>query len=356
MRKLLVLWMVIFVVACHQEPTLTNPTTVVPKPSTIISQKGYFTFLNSTGIYISDSFQNKAAKNLIDVFLRSANFRYTMLEGESLTGVNFINKGKFKEGAYQLIITEQRIDIVTNNESGAFNAVQTLIQLLSKDIFKVDSGITEWHVPCLKIIDQSKQAKRIVRLGNQYNFIDKKRMKKIINLLALHKINGIEIEMIDKNGWKLFFKNLPFRLKRSTYYSKEDYLELKTYAADRNITLTPIINLTDEISAITLESLQCKPVLIKGDRFTHVKKECAYFLPLNKNVIIENKINFTASDYSHCNGYQSHYLDNETKVNLMVNQLLQQHQISSQKSEGLQVNPTQIHLQKYLKKIATQLW
>lgn len=170
---------------------------------------------------------------------------------------------------YILIIKADGIAIHANTRAGEFYALQTLHQLLP--ISNTDTAI----LPCLKITDSPRFAWRGLHLDESRHFFGKAFVKKTLDLLAMLKMNVFHWHLTDDQGWRIEIKKYPklteigawrddkraepwnyfqyaTTLGKPSYggfYTQDDIKEIVKYAADRNITIVPEIDLPGHSAA-----------------------------------------------------------------------------------------------------------
>lgn len=158
---------------------------------------------------------------------------------------------------YTLKCTEQGVTIVAAKPAGVFHGVQTLRQLLPATLEsrgKVD-GVA-WQVPCVSIEDRPRFKWRGYLIDPARNFRTKDELKRYIDLLALHKMNIMQIHLTDDQGWRVEIKKYPKLVETGSrlpdyggrkgegwFYSQADVRELVAYAASRYVTLVPEIEM-----------------------------------------------------------------------------------------------------------------
>jgi hexosaminidase len=177
------------------------------------------------------------------------------------------NKTLGNEG-YILDITAARINISANKPAGLFYAMQSLLQLLPREVesgVKVEQG--NWIVPCVKITDYPRFGWRGLMLDVSRHYFPKESVKKYIDQLAKYKMNVFHWHLTDDQGWRIEIKSLPeltrigaWRAPRmgawwtreprapnepttyGGYYTQEDVKEIVKYAQERFVTIIPEID------------------------------------------------------------------------------------------------------------------
>ena len=176
---------------------------------------------------------------------------------------------------YELIVTEDFVVIRAPGPAGLFYGVQSLLQLLPPRVLAAKpAGKGDWTVPCVSIEDQPRFKWRGLLLDVSRHFFTKGEVEQLMDLMALHKLNRLQMHLTDDQGWRIEIKKYPrltevgawrkgigFGLdpKASTaygpdgryggYYTQADIRELVAYGAARHITIVPEIEMPGHASA-----------------------------------------------------------------------------------------------------------
>jgi hexosaminidase len=171
-----------------------------------------------------------------------------------------------KEG-YMLLATPKGVVISANQPEGLFYGMQTLLQLLPKEIESKTATRMNWTIPGVKITDYPRFGWRGITLDVSRNFFSKEDVKKYIDQIARFKYNTFHWHLTDDNGWRIEIKSLPkltevgaWRVPRAGhfgqrsdpkpgeaatdggFYSQADIKEIIQYAQDRFVTIVPEID------------------------------------------------------------------------------------------------------------------
>lgn len=164
---------------------------------------------------------------------------------------------------YRLTILPERIEVTGGSYGGAFNAIQSLFQLLPAGIYAGNCPLPV-ELGCRKIVDAPAFDYRGMHLDVARTWMDGERLKRMIDLLAYHKINRLHLHLADDEGWRIEIRSHPelaeiggFRggdspiapvygkwdEKYGGYYTQQEMREIIRYAARRNIEIIPEIDL-----------------------------------------------------------------------------------------------------------------
>ena len=226
-----------------------------------------------------------------------------------------------KEG-YLLLINGSGITIKASDYGGAFYAIQTLEQLLD---YNSDNGTT---LPYIEIEDQPRFLYRGFMLDVSRHFFPLDFVKKQIDLMAHYKLNTFHWHLTDGPGWRLEIKQYPeltnigaWRTHETWkewwasprkyvkegskgayggYYTQEQARELIEYAAKKNITVIPEIEMpghSEEVMAI-YPHLSCTGTPYTSSEFCIGNEDTFIFI---ENVLDE-VIDLFPSEYIHIGG------------------------------------------------------
>lgn len=165
--------------------------------------------------------------------------------------------------AYRLESSTDTITISAKTERGLFYGVQSLLQLLPPAVYgdKVQTGL-ELKVPALVINDKpSMDRMRGLLVDISRHFRTKEELLKIIDSLAMHKLNTLEIHLTDVQGWRVELKAYP-KLTTigaignytdseapATFLTQEEVKEIVAYAKSRYVSIVPEIDMPGHMGA-----------------------------------------------------------------------------------------------------------
>ncbi len=150
---------------------------------------------------------------------------------------------------YELEVTPSQITVRAPKPAGLFYASQTVQQLL-----------TSRPTPLLRLVDRPRFRWRGLMLDEARHFFGKEFVKRVIDLLAQHKLNVFHWHLCDDQGWRLEIKKRP-RLtdvgawragngqRYGGFYTQADICEIVTYAQSRFVTVVPEIEMPGHATA-----------------------------------------------------------------------------------------------------------
>lgn len=235
---------------------------ILPSPISYQSAPGVFKITTSTALHFDPSFIQEAT--LFNQEMDGLLGKPLPLVGKVEQAIVLKKVGGLAPEAYQLRVTEGGIVIAASENAGLFYGLQSLKMLIPPTSWAAKQK--EINVPSAIVSDTPRFAYRSFMLDVARNFQTKQQVRKLIDLLALYKINTLHFHLNDDEGWRLEIPTLPELTevggKRghlqplhpsygsgstvgtfpgSGYYTKADFIELLKYAKARHVQVIPEI-------------------------------------------------------------------------------------------------------------------
>jgi hexosaminidase len=185
------------------------------------------------------------------------------------TVVLAIVPGLEREG-YTLTVAPDGVRIEGASAAGLFYGIQTLRQLLAPEVeWEAARGVAPLAVPALRIGDAPRYEWRGAMLDVARHFFGVDDVKRVVDLMALYKLNRLHLHLSDDQGWRI---DIPAWPRLATvggatevggtpggFYTLADYDEIVAYAADRFITVVPEIDMPGHThaAAVAYPELTC---------------------------------------------------------------------------------------------------
>jgi hexosaminidase len=145
---------------------------------------------------------------------------------------------------HSLTIDGHRITVRAVEPIGVARGLTTLIQLLAAT---PSTSAGEIFLPGARILDAPRYAWRGLSLDLARTFFTAQEIRRVIDLLALYKLNVLHLHLTDDQSWRL-----PVGRSASksdvTFYSAEDLRWLTAYALDRFVTIVPEVDTPGHVS------------------------------------------------------------------------------------------------------------
>lgn len=247
---------------------------IIPMPVKVTIQNGYFQLTNNTIIQTDNTVESKRVAQWLSKFIQTAT-GFNLSITEKNAGNNFILINRFKiidneigKEGYKLTVTSNDIKILANDEAGLFNAMQTMIQLLPKEIeSKIVQNNLLWKIPATTITDYPRFGWRGLMLDVTRHFLKPAEVKQFIDEMVRFKFNILHLHLSDDQGWRIEIKSLPALTKKGAwrverhgswrdrtapeegeattyggFYTQEEMKAIIQYALERNVQILPEID------------------------------------------------------------------------------------------------------------------
>jgi hexosaminidase len=157
--------------------------------------------------------------------------------------ITFLQTDLGQEG-YELEVTRDGIVIRASGKAGEFYAMQSLRQL----VYHAEGD----ELPCVKLSDHPKYAWRSFMIDSARQYQQVETIKGLLDRMALLKMNVFHWHLTDDPGWRIEIKAYPKLTEvgafvsngkeQHGFYTQEEIKEIVRYAAERNITIVPEID------------------------------------------------------------------------------------------------------------------
>ncbi len=308
-----------------QEKSLTER--LLPVPVSIKKGAGNFALNNKTTIHIlsTDASVNRTG-NFLAQKLKTTGFVIPVIKTSSQADnsikLSLKNDASLGNEGYKLEVSANGVNIMANKPAGLFYGMQTLLQLMPKEIEEknVVKNVS-WKIPACNITDYPRFGWRGLMFDVSRHFFTKEEVKQFIDDMVRYKYNLLHLHLTDDEGWRIEIKGLPkltevgaWNVKRVGYfgtfappapdeprtyggfYTQDDIKEIVKYAKDRFVDILPEIDVPGHsLAAIAAyPELSCsagqgpKPEVSSGQNIkdwdTHTALIDDNLCPANENV------------------------------------------------------------------------
>ncbi len=251
-----------------------SPPTIIPAPLKMTLGKGVFKVTENTRVF-SDKGSQATANYLAERLRIVTGFPIQLAKGKFSSDDILITmrdaNGSLGEEGYTLVVVSNGVVIRATTASGSFQGVQSLLQLFPPQAFaKTKVEGVAWELPVVQIEDQPRFKWRGMMLDVGRHFIPKDDVKRMIDAMALHKLNKFHWHLTEDQGWRIEIKKYPkltevgaWRASSPPYgdrnandgqrhggfYTQEEVREVVAYAAARHITIIPEIEMPGHAAA-----------------------------------------------------------------------------------------------------------
>lgn len=253
---------------------------VIPYPAEVEQRDGFFGFSPEVVLFAGEPETIALAEEMAERWESVLGYKLktgTNLSESPAAGI-FISLQKTYETAlgdegYRLSIGKDRVELKANTPAGIRNGLETISQLLDAN--------DEKQLPCAEITDYPRFVYRGMHLDVSRHFHPIEFIYKVIDFLAMHKMNVFHWHLVDDQGWRLEIKKYPkltevgaWRVPMPDkhwddrpltndrgnaiyggFYTQGEVKKVVAYAAARNVTIIPEI----EMPAHVMSALAAYP-------------------------------------------------------------------------------------------------
>jgi hexosaminidase len=159
---------------------------------------------------------------------------------------------------YSLDIDEHRIALGAVEPVGVARGLSTLVQLL---VTTASAGANEALLPGARLLDGPRYAWRGLSLDVARTFFTLDEVRRVIDLLALYKLNVLHLHLTDDQGWRLAVgRSAQDSQLDGAFYNAADLRALAAYAEARFVTIVPEVDTPGHTSAL----VRMRPELNSG--------------------------------------------------------------------------------------------
>jgi hexosaminidase len=185
---------------------------IIPLPVLVEPLEGSFV-LTADSVIVAGPGTLEKAEQLAGFLRPATGFALPVLEESS--GVPAIHlmlddrlKGLGAEG-YELEVSSSGVKLRASSATGLFYAGQSFRQLLPTQIFSDARVEMVWQANAVSISDQPRFGWRGVHLDCARHFMPLEFVFKLLDLMALHKLNTFHWHLTEDQGWRLEIKKYP---------------------------------------------------------------------------------------------------------------------------------------------------
>jgi hexosaminidase len=323
----------LLIIACPMF-SMAQQAGIIPQPVSIQFNEGNFIIEGNTSMRFDANNKDLAA---------AARFFRSCIQSVSVFTLPFnVKKGKAIElhlakteelgdEGYILHVTPNSITITANKKAGIIYAFQTILQTLPA--IRTNATLS---IPAMQVKDYPRFQWRGMHLDVSRHFFSPCLVKEYINLMATYKMNTFHWHLTDDQGWRIEIKKYPklttvgaWRVDQTDkvwgdrpqakegepatyggYYTQEQIKDIIRYAADRNITIVPELDVPGHSAAAIaaypyLSCTQQSQLPMTGGNYTDVSSNLC---PGNDSVftflqnVYTEVINLFPSKYIHIGG------------------------------------------------------
>lgn len=258
---------------------------LIPMPKEVTMKSGSAPVASFTAVAYPAEEYEPLAKQFAELLGKVSGTKLSAKQGATAeTGtVALMIDAKITDEAYRLSVNSDASAVITAGTAhGLFNGLQTLRQLFYDAKYN-----NEGQMQLMDIADEPLFGYRGFMLDIARHYFDKDEVKKLLDVMALYKINKFHWHLTDDQGWRVDIPEYPLLVEvgairdksetsagtspwfyddteygRGMYYSLDDLREVVEYAQKLHIDIMPEIDLPGHmVAAVTSypKELSCDP-------------------------------------------------------------------------------------------------
>lgn len=240
---------------------------VFPTPLSYLKQEGAFKLSAAVPLVTAGVFENEA-KGFAEDLSKILGTKPAVVKASEKGGIFFEQESSMAKEAYELNIGPQKVVIKAGDAAGAFYGIQSLKTMFPAKAWA--SVQTTISIPAAIVKDAPRFGFRAFMMDVGRNFQPKSEVFKVLDLMALYKLNVFHFHLTEDEGWRLEIPGLPELTSvgaqrghslgeqrsilpsygsaataginsGSGFFTKSDYVEILKYATARHILVIPEI-------------------------------------------------------------------------------------------------------------------
>lgn len=238
---------------------------LIPKPQKAVEKTGAFVINKEVKVSFAPEFA-EMKPFLLEAVQKAG---ITLEEGEGAK-ICFVLDQKLPREGYALSVSNAKINAKASTPAGALYAIETLRQLGDMDLHK---NAAELRIPAVEIEDAPRFEWRGQMLDSGRHFWSVSEIKRLLDLMAAHKLNVFHWHLTDDQGWRIEIKRYPLLTEIGSkrkdtqlsgwktknvrkdgkphegFYTQEEIKDVVAYAQKRCIMVVPEVDMPAHFAA-----------------------------------------------------------------------------------------------------------
>lgn len=256
--------------SCSQDDGLK--TDIIPYPQSLETRGGAFSVAGAD-FYCTEGMDTRSILLVQEFTERLSNIsgKPGTLGTGSGRGFVFTTDPALPDEAYTIDIRRHKATVSASSYNGFLYAIETIRQMLPVSIYgEAPAPEDDWRLPCVTIKDSPRFGYRGMHLDVARHFFSTAEVKKVIDIMSIHKLNRLHWHLTDDQGWRIEIKKHPRltevgSIRKGTvikkdwdrydgipyggFYTQEEIKDVIEYAAGKGITIIPEIDLPGHMLA-----------------------------------------------------------------------------------------------------------
>lgn len=263
----------VFLAVCCSASAAAPFINLTPQPKQMTVGSGELTL--PAAFSIADASLSAEMKAEVAKFITTFNAATGINVTEGSNGLFTINENSaLHEEGYTLNITANGVTIEAARPAGLYYAFQTVMKVMPANVILGKYAEGTYSLPILSINDEPRYPWRGLEIDCARHFFSVDQIKKMIDIMAVYKMNRMHWHLTDDQGWRLEMPDYPklttsaaaplnnymydFDAKTSYmlnepygpyFYTVEDMKDIVAYARERHIEVCPEVDMPGHMQA-----------------------------------------------------------------------------------------------------------
>ena len=261
---------------------------LTPQPAHLTVKDGRFEFGNQLKAKVTP-YQGDSIRMVFESFKKelqeATGIKVSSTQKEAKARIILDLNPQLPAEAYKLNVSKKQVRIEASRPAGFYYALQTLKQLMPRNVMAgvATSDHSQWSLPSVEIEDAPRFEWRGFMLDEGRHFFGKDEIKRVIDMMAIYKMNRFHWHLTEDQGWRIEIKKYPKLTETGAwrnskvlaygdvkpdgeryggFYTPKDIKEIVAYAKKKFIEIIPEIDIPGHSQAAVAaypEFLACDP-------------------------------------------------------------------------------------------------
>ena len=261
---------------------------LTPQPAHLTVKDGRFEFGNQLKAKVTP-YQGDSIRMVFESFKKefqeATGIKVSSTQKEAKARIILDLNPQLPAEAYKLNVSKKQVRIEASRPAGFYYALQTLKQLMPRNVMAgvATSDHLQWSLPSVEIEDAPRFEWRGFMLDEGRHFFGKDEIKRVIDMMAIYKMNRFHWHLTEDQGWRIEIKKYPKLTETGAwrnskvlaygdvkpdgeryggFYTQKDIKEIVAYAKKKFIEIIPEIDIPGHSQAAVAaypEFLACDP-------------------------------------------------------------------------------------------------
>ncbi|MDV3457134.1 family 20 glycosylhydrolase [Sphingomonas sp. HF-S4] len=254
---------------------LAQVPALLPVPAEVRAGQGALAIGGKTGLLVpeGDAGARNAAERFAALVAETRGLKLAIAPRAAAPAIRFVRAATGKPESYRLDVTPRGATITAGDDAGLLYGAVTLWQAMTQV-----PGKGAVRVPAFGVVDAPRFGWRGLMLDSARHFQSPAYVRKLIDWMAVNKLNTFHWHLVDDQGWRIEIKRYPKLTEVSGwrhpataagapqlpqvggFYTQDEIRAIVAYAAARGIRIVPEI----EMPGHALAAIRAYPELGTG--------------------------------------------------------------------------------------------